>query len=245
MARGACAIEGCGRAHYARGWCAVHYFRWRHHGHPLKGSQPGGAPERCCEVAGCEKPAGGDGLCRAHRRKLKLYGDPLAPSRSTGKPRTPLAQRLWSRVDSSGGSDACWPWTGHARHNFGYGNIGDENGRNENTHRVAWRLTNGPIAKGMCVLHACDNPACCNPAHLFLGTQAQNLADMTAKGRRLSTNRVKGERNWASKLTAEDVREIRRLRAEGLGPTEIAARFGVTRSAVKAVVARRTWAHVE
>jgi hypothetical protein len=75
----------------------------------------------------------------------------------------------------------CWLWQG-ARTTRGYGTIYFD-GRYEGTHRVAWMLDRGPIADGMVVAHTCDNPPCVNPAHLFLTTQAGNLADMRVKAR--------------------------------------------------------------
>ena len=75
-------------------------------------------------------------------------------------------------------SAECWEWRG-LRDKHGYGRKGPY----KTTHRLAWEWANGPVPAGMCVLHRCDNPPCCNPDHLFLGTQADNLADMVAKGR--------------------------------------------------------------
>lgn len=100
--------------------------------------------------------------------------------------RTPLAKRFWPKVDASGGDNSCWTWRA-SKHTNGYGQIGSGGrGRPLLSHRVSWQLTNGDIPAGMVVCHKCDNPLCCNPAHLFLGTQADNLKDMTDKGRRCS-----------------------------------------------------------
>lgn len=89
--------------------------------------------------------------------------------------------RVWEHVDMSGGPAECWPWTASRMRN-GYGHIGVE-GRTLAAHRVAYESAMGPIPKGLNVLHHCDNRGCCNPGHLWIGTQRENLLDMIAKGR--------------------------------------------------------------
>ena len=101
--------------------------------------------------------------------------------------------------------------------------------------------TNGPIPDGMLVLHRCDNRSCVNPAHLFLGSHRDNSVDMVQKGRN-STHDTSGERHGASKLTDAAVREIR---ASTLTGRELAAKFGVSESAVSLVRRGRSWTHVE
>lgn len=157
-----------------------------------------------------------------------------------------LEDRLWSRVDRSGGPDACWPWVGGGGHVFGYGQIWDADlGRAEGAHRVAYRLVNGAIPEDApCIRHTCDNPPCCNPAHLVAGTQSENLGDMSARGRRGSYDR-RGESNPFARLSASDVREIRARYAAGERPKAIGRSYGVTRSCVGRIVSRQTWAHVD
>lgn len=154
--------------------------------------------------------------------------------------------RFWAKVDKSGGPDACWIWTA-AKDAHGYGNFG-AGGHYLKAHRVAWTLANGQIphdgsAHGICVCHNCpggDRRDCVNPAHLFQGTQYQNMLDRGAKGRQ-----AKGEAQGISKLTAEKVVEIRVLYAAG-GNTmkSIAAKFGVNGSVVCEIINRKAWQHV-
>lgn len=90
----------------------------------------------------------------------------------------PLETRFWQRVEKT---DGCWRWTGPL-HAFGYGLIW-RGGNNVGAHRISWEIHVGPIPDGLFVLHRCDNPPCVRPDHLFLGTQADNIHDMVAKGR--------------------------------------------------------------
>lgn len=104
------------------------------------------------------------------------------------------------------------------------------------THRVAWELVNGPIPGGLHVLHRCDNRKCQNPAHLFLGTNSDNIADKVAKGRA-----PKGADNAASKLTAE---QIGRILADPRLHREIALEFGIHRAQVSIIKRGKTWKHL-
>lgn len=94
--------------------------------------------------------------------------------------------RFWARVDVRK-QDECWPWIGATKTHSGHGVVPLKNpgqlATTTTAHRVAWALNFGPIPDGQYVLHSCDNPPCCNPRHLWLGTQKDNLHDMAAKGR--------------------------------------------------------------
>lgn len=151
--------------------------------------------------------------------------------------RAPLATRLKRRLRPAAGG--CLEWQGQ-RLRSGHGRIwsrGEQ--RQVLTHRAAWEAANGPIPDGMFVLHRCDNPPCCNPGHLFLGTQADNMADMAQKGRR--RGRLTGEVNPKARLSAANVAEIRRLSSAGVVQREIAARFAVDRSTVGRIVRGQLW----
>jgi hypothetical protein len=157
--------------------------------------------------------------------------------------------RFWHRVDQSGGPDACWPWTG-ARSKWNYGLLSVAS-RMEGAHRLAWTLFHGPIPDGIWVLHHCDNPPCVNPSHLFLGTHADNMADMAAKGRGgggapTHTNPARypvrvGERNPNAKLTPGQVAEIRTLRTDGVSLRELGRRFGVHNRTIERIVKGDRW----
>jgi hypothetical protein len=97
---------------------------------------------------------------------------------------------FWSKVDKS--DNNCWLFTGKNKYKFGYGQV-KFNGKDWGSHRLAWHFTHGEIPEGLCVLHKCDIPACCNPDHLFLGTRADNNRDMREKGRGYVVSRSKGK----------------------------------------------------
>ena len=127
----------------------------------------------------------------------------------------------------------CWLWTAY-RNRGGYGKA-RHGGKVHLAHRVSWEVHNGPIPAGMCVCHRCDTPSCVNPEHLFLGTQADNVRDMAAKGRGRAPA---GEAHRSAKLTAADVAAIR---ADGRTPRIIAAEYGVSRPQISAIRLGKNW----
>lgn len=124
-------------------------------------------------------------------------------------------------------------------------------------HRVAWELANGPIPEGLHVCHRCDNPPCCNPAHLFIGTHTDNQRDMAAKGRHVAPHgdangmrlhpeaRPRGERAGRAVLTDGQVIEIRNLYAAGgLSAARIGEMYGVAGSTIRRIAAGLRWTHL-
>jgi hypothetical protein len=149
-----------------------------------------------------------------------------------------LSCRFGVKVDRSGD---CHVWIGSITRG-GYGRIAmARGGVYAHAHRVAWEMTNGPISDGLSVLHKCDNRPCVNPDHLFLGTQADNMADMVSKLR----NR-RGEAAPHAKLTDEDVRRIRNHLVEfpGLSQEQIGQMFGMAQSSIGRVIRREAWEHM-
>lgn len=152
---------------------------------------------------------------------------------------TPLADRFWPKVDRSGGTDACWPWTG-ATKGKGKGNFRVSSDKTVIASRMAWELTWGPIPDGMEVCHRCDFPLCCNPYKcLFLGTHVENMADRDAKGRQ-----AHGERSGKAVFPESTAREILRLAALGWRRDAIAARLDVSSDNVRNIVSGRRWKHL-
>lgn len=171
------------------------------------------------------------------------------PNQYTGP--LPVKERFWSKVDRTGGPDACWLWTGSC-FDSGYGQFSQTRSINRRAHRVAYELAIGPIPNGLNVLHRCDVRRCCNPAHFFLGTHLDNVADRDAKGRQARGNQSgrrqhperfpHGARHPNAKLTQEQANAIRIAFASGRhSKKSLAARFGVSRASVLNVVRGKTY----
>lgn len=151
-----------------------------------------------------------------------------------------IAARFWAKVDKSGD---CWTWTG-SRQKRGYG-LFRIKGRLHKAHRAALMVSGIEVPAHLCVLHSCDNPPCCNPAHLRLGTKGENNTERHAKGRTVLPPHSRGESKAQAKLTADQVREMRRLRAEGMSYASIAEGLAVGTRHVWDVVNGRCWQHIE
>ncbi len=137
------------------------------------------------------------------------------------------------------GGVRCLEWTG-GRFEKGYGAI-SVGGKARRAHRFAYATFKGPIPEGMKVCHKCDNPPCAEVAHLFLGSDADNLADMTAKGRRYIS---RGEEMGTSKLSEREVVAIREAYRDGHSQAKVAKRFGVSQAVVGGIARGELWSHV-
>ena len=157
-------------------------------------------------------------------------------------------ERFWSKVDRSGGPDACWPWLA-GRGKNGYGWFRSASGDQRGAHRSSWELSIGPIPPGLCVCHSCDNPPCVNPAHLWLGTHTDNNVDKMVKGRASKgeshskcLHPARGERA-RSKLSSDAVLKIREL-AGTISQSKIGVMFGISQAHVSEIVLRKVWTHI-
>jgi hypothetical protein len=150
-----------------------------------------------------------------------------------------LAERFWAKVDRRGDNE-CWPWLA-GKNNKGYGRIyGSAKKRHLSAHRAAWEVTHGKPPADMCVCHSCDNPGCCNPAHLFLGTYADNNHDRDRKKRHTALRGQEHPRP-GKKLTENDVREIRHRVAVGESQRAVARSKQVAHSTVGDIIRGQTW----
>ena len=161
-----------------------------------------------------------------------------------------IVKRFWAKV-KVGAPDECWEWQGN-RLSSGYGRMYIKR-RTVRAHRVAYELRNGVIPTGLFVCHKCDNPACVNVAHLFLGTPQENSRDMVRKKRQASGNknasrryperRPKGETHYKAKLTDGQVRAIRQMRGQ-IPQHVLADQYNVSRSLINQIQLRGIWKHV-
>ena len=196
-----------------------------------------------CTFEGCERRQERRCLCSSHYRQWQRK-TPLRPLWSHV---LPVLTRFWLKVDKSAPAPSsphvdspCWTWTAGLT-TSGYGGFRME-GAGGAAHRASWVIHNGPIPKGMHVLHRCDVRHCVRPSHLFIGTNADNMADMMAKGRK-SGDHVRGARNHSAKLNPSKVRWVRLQRDRSAA--DVAAVLGVSPGAIRFVRSGHTWKHVK
>lgn len=148
-------------------------------------------------------------------------------------------ERFWAKVNKSSPNE-CWEWQG-ARNTDGYGRY-SVSSKILSSHRIAYTLEYGSTPAEMLVCHKCDNPPCCNPNHLFLGTYMDNNSDCSLKGRYQS--RPKGSGNYAAKLNERNIIDIRRVASEGLAQRKIASLYNVSPSLISRILSGEDWKHV-
>jgi hypothetical protein len=150
-------------------------------------------------------------------------------------------RNFWRRVDTTS-LDGCWPWLGGIN-TWGYG-AAQFRGKYSNSSRVAAFLSHGEVPENLVVCHACDNPLCCRPSHLFIATQAENLKDCRDKGRAVYRVGVQHHRATA-KITAAQVLDARKAYSEGETQTSIARRLGVHSATISRAVRGEVWRDAE
>lgn len=213
-----CEVAGCGRKHMARGMCANHYQAWK-----VRNGTGG-----VCGV--CGDPSYARSLCHLHYERQRKGREVAAPrQRRHGRGDTEEAQFL--SLIRRGDATECWEWLG-GKTAAGYGctTVGWEDSRY--AHRAAYALVHGPIPAGAVIRHTCDNPGCCNPAHLLVGSHADNVQDKIMRGRQ------------RTKTTREVVEAIRRDYAAGKSTKrELAARHNLSVPHVASIIRRKIWSH--
>jgi hypothetical protein len=140
--------------------------------------------------------------------------------------RTDLSERFWAKVNKT---DTCWLWTAGTTHS-GYGSIRVK-GKALRAHRVAYEMLVGPIPEGAVLMHSCDTPACCNPAHLSIGSQRENIHDAIEKGRTCHR-----EKHWNYKISPQDIMDIQAAHIGGATGRAIAKHFSVSESLVSKIL---------
>jgi hypothetical protein len=142
-----------------------------------------------------------------------------------------LVYKRFFKYVTVGKPNECWEWKGGTDED-GYGIFNWHEKKIKNAHVAAYELFTGK-RHGLCVCHKCDNPPCCNPNHLWLGTRRQNNQDMMDKGRHKRTN---------AKLTPDDAKAIRKLYAEGkLTQIDIGKKYKVHNALVSRIISNKAW----
>jgi len=184
-------------------------------------------------------------ILQACRQRLSCARSSVMPNRKSAE------ERFWAKVDVRG-ADECWPWMASRNHK-GYGRFKFRL-HSTRSHRISYELLVGPIPDGLFVCHHCDNPPCVNPAHLFLGTNTDNIRDAKAKGR-LATGKRNGvhthpesrttdKTNIHARLTDGNVCWILAALAFGIRQSTLASYFGVDCGAISRINRGKTWKHV-
>jgi hypothetical protein len=196
---------------------------------------------RPCNAKNCERIIKGNSVyCSKHKRVFGHHGD----ADFVHQRLLTLKQRFDQKYQKCPVS-GCWNWTGSTNQS-GYGTMAP-NEWGTLAHRISYGLNVGPVPKGKgphgtCVCHRCDNRLCVNPEHLFLGSNADNLADRDAKGRQVA---MRGSRNGHSKLNESDIVQIRAMFHRGAKLREVAERFSISKANASDIKRGKIWAHVK
>lgn len=231
-----CTVAACAEPHYAKGFCHKHWSRWRRHGDPLiayKRTAPL-PPQKQCTVKNCDKPALAKGLCSLHWQRNKRHGDPRHARYSSTKRRH--ARQFLEEVALNYDGEDCLIWP-YSRSGKGYARI-----HRQNVHRIICEYTHGaPPTPEHQARHLCGKGhlGCVAPRHVAWGSPSENQMDRIDHG---TSNR--GEQHARHKLTAQEVREIRRI-GRRQSAHSMAQRLGVTTSTIYDILRRKSWAWLD
>lgn len=233
-----CSVENCERPveHKTKGWCDMHYRRWRRHGDPtIKKVKP---KTGCiCEIEGCNRPVKGDGLCNVHWCRRKRHGDPLGGGRERGW------VLEWIKENSSYQGEECLIWPHYVNTN-GYGQVSYKGSRTTASRLMCLFAHGEPPQDGKFyeAAHSCGkgHEGCVNPNHLRWATFSENAEDKIKHGTLLF-----GENAPHAKLSNDDVREIRRRLERGDIQKDIAADYDMDPSSVTKIKKGKLWSRVK
>lgn len=187
--------------------------------------------KRVCSIPGCFTVHFGKGYCQKHWKRLVKNGDPEKYGkfeRVSGN----MTKRIMARVKVNEQTD-CWEWQGY-KCKKGYGRITISSGKYVLVHRYMYEHCVGKIPDGLFVCHSCDNPKCCNPEHLWVGTDSDNQQDSIEKGRK---NAPCGEKHWKSKITNKERKLIVKEYTLGnVGTRALAKKLGISRGMVMTAI---------
>lgn len=219
-----CAVDGCGKDSYCKGWCQKHYYLLRE------------GPR--CAAAGCERPSQSKGYCTPHYARFKRHGDPEGGISGKG------AKLRWLKANKDYGGGDCLKWP------FPYGQNGYGTVQIDlvirSASRVMCELAHGrPDLTSMDAAHSCGNGkhGCLNPRHLRWATRSENHMDAVAHGTHPGLS-LKGERHHNAKLTSDVVMDIRRKAGAGVRQADLCMAYGLSSSLVSRIVNRHSWTHI-
>jgi hypothetical protein len=208
-----CSVANCGQPHSGKGYCKVHYARWRLENSPV------------CKIDGCTKHAEKRGWCSAHYYRYRTHGTPLGGGRSPGS----AAKFYDDTVRNYSNKATCLRWPFSLSNGYPFLKVYN-NAHNVYVHRLACEQTHGPSpSPAHEAAHACGNSWCCNPLHLRWATASENQYDKVLHGTDL-----RGSKHPLAKLTEDAVREIRKLHGK-VTQSSLAKRFGVSPSVISRV----------